>query len=233
MAKTFLQLCQMVARESGTINGVNPPTVVGQNGRLLKVVSWTRDAWERIQNERADWLWMRKEFTGAETTAGAARYTGASWNLPRLGRWITDRGAYLPVTAYLKSAGRIDEAVVRHIGYDQWRTSYGRGVQEQGRPVHYAISPTNEMCLGPVPDDTYVISGEYQKNAQTLAGNDDVPELPGDLHDIIAWRAVTLLDGHDEAPQHLATAYSEFQRLWEVLIRTQLPTIGAGGGALA
>ena len=36
----FLALCQKTARESGTIEGVLPSTVVGQSGRLLKVVNW-------------------------------------------------------------------------------------------------------------------------------------------------------------------------------------------------
>ena len=57
---TFLELCQEVADESGTVAGVPSFTTVSNaTGRLAKVVRWTRNAYRDIQNERSDWKWMR------------------------------------------------------------------------------------------------------------------------------------------------------------------------------
>lgn len=192
----YLQICQDVVRESGTISGdTTPSTTSGQSGRTLKVVNWVSKAWQEIQNLHDDWLWMRTEFTGT-ITQGAARYTAASFNLTRWSRWITDEHV---VTIYDTSIGVADEGEIRQITWETWRARYGRGAQVQRRPVEYAISPQGEFCLGPFPDRGYMLRGEYQKSAQTLALDTDVPELPdASLHSVIVWRALLSLAQFDE-----------------------------------
>lgn len=231
----FLQLCQAVARESGTISGSNQPaSVVGQSGRLLKIVNWTADAWKLIQNHRNSWRWMRKEFTGT-TTAGAGRYTAASWNITDFARWITDAQCsdYMPVSIYKQDSGVADEGVIAEIPWGLWRDKYGRGQQFNRRPTEYAISPAEEFCLGSIPDDTYVVRGEYYQRPQILANNEDVPNCPARFHDVIVWRAVLLLSEHDEAPFPVAAARMKYDELMEDLERDQLPRIIVGGGPIA
>lgn len=192
----FLQLCQRTAQESGTIPGdTSPSTVTGQSGRLLKVVNWTSTAWTNIQNLHDDWLWMRTEFSG-NTSAGSARYTSGSWAIARHARWITDPHS---VTIYNAAIGVADEGEIAEIPWEAWRSRYGRGAQILNRPKEYAISPQGEMCFGPIPDATYTVRGEYQKSAQVLAANEDVPELPdSNLHTVIVWKALVLLAQFDE-----------------------------------
>lgn len=228
---TFLELCQMVARESGTISGNLPSSVVNQTGRLAKVVHWTADAWRQLQLRRNAWLFMRGEFDGT-TTAGAARYTGASFSIDRFGNWITEAES---MTCYRQGALDEGEWPLRQIDWQTWRRTYDRGVQQQNRPLHYAISPKGELCLGPVPDGAYVVRGEYRKRPQVLAENGDVPDMPARFHDAIAWYALLLLSEHDEAQFHVATAMRRYRTILDDLERDQLPqiVIGLGGSAIA
>jgi len=218
---TFLELCQMVSRESGTASGSLPSSVVGQTGRLLKIVSWTASAWTQIQNHRNAWLWMRGEFSGT-TTAPTAKYMPASWGLTRHAAWITDDDS---ATIYLQSAGVADEGPLIHILWKDYRQRFGRGTQVAGKPTHYAISPAGEFCLGPIPDDVYVVNGEYRKSPQSLTANSDVPEMPARFHELVAWYGLLLLAEHDEGQIHIAMALRRYRDLIGELERDQLGTI--------
>ncbi len=231
---TFLELCQDVARESGTISGTNPAAVTGQTGRLLKVVEWTAQAWVDIQNLHADWRWLQKTFSG-DTTSGAAQYTSASWSISRLRDWARDdfETGYQPHTIYLTATGVSDEAALREISWHQWRTRYGRGAQTNNKPSEYAISPAGEFSLGPIPDDAYTVQGEYRQAATTLSEGGDSPNMPLEFHDIIVWRALMLLADFDEAVGQKVTAEGKYMTMMEALRRDQLPIVSLGGGPLA
>ncbi len=220
---TFLQIAQKAARDSGVISGLRPTVVTGQTGDLLKIVEFVKEAWRDIQNRHASWRWMRKEFTGT-TSASSARYTAASFNLTDHAEWIIDRsGNEYPTTLYLQATGVSDE---REIGFIPWATyvrHYLRGSQTNQRPVHFSVSPANEFCLGPVPDDTYVVRGGYRQDTQELAANADTPGMPARFHDLIAHLAVMKFGGHDEASFSYADSKSKADAMMFALERDQLP----------
>lgn len=226
----YLQIAQMTARESGTISGdATPSSVTGQSGRLLKVVNWTATAWQQVQNLREDWLWMRDVFQGP-VTANTARYTSASWGLTRWGKWWTDDHS---VTLYATAIGPADEGELRFMPWAEYRRFYDRGVPTPMRPRHYSISPIGQFCFGPVPDQAYVARGEYQKNAQLLAANTDIPELPDSaLHSVIAWKALILLSQYDEGawPTEVATVRCQ-DDLRAMQKYVPKPFVDFGGGA--
>ena len=58
---TFLELCQMTAQQSGTIQGVLPTTVVGQADRLKQIVDFVAEAYLDIQNAHRMWRWMQSD----------------------------------------------------------------------------------------------------------------------------------------------------------------------------
>lgn len=226
---TYLELCQMLARESGTVSGKQPTSVDNQTGRLAKVVYWTASAWTTIQNRRNAWRWMRAEFTGT-TSAGAARYTHNSFNLERWAVWLTGPEA---ISLYKQSEGAGDEGLISELVWNEFRALYVRGTHEHNRPVHYAVSPVGELCLGPTPDDAYVVRGEYRKSPQKLVNNADVPEMPERFHEVIAWYGLMLLAEHDEGQIHIATGMRRYRELMSDLARDQLPQVTISAGGLA
>ena len=183
---TFLELAQDVARESGTVSGVSPGSVVSQTGRLLKIVEWTAQAYVMIQNLHADWRWMQKTYSGT-TTAGSSQYTAASFSVTDMRDWLRDNlvTGYQPHTIYLTATGVSDEGALREISWQLWRSTYGRGSQTNNYPAFYAISPAGELSLGPIPDDNYTINGEYRQSAVVMSADADIPGLSAAFHQII------------------------------------------------
>lgn len=224
----YLDLCKSLAKESGTMSGqAIPAAVTGRTGREFKIVTWIKDAYVSIQNRHPNWKWLRGEFTGS-LTAGTARYTAASLNVERYKKWITEADS---LTIYKTSLGVSDEGAIPRISWQLWRLRYGRGTQNQNRPIEYAVSPTGELCFGPVPDAGYTVKGELQKSAQVLAANDDTPEMPEDFHMLIVWEALLTLDEHDEA--NIAKAQRRRQDLEIALELDQLPEVTDDSGPLA
>lgn len=224
---TFLQLCQQTARDSGTVSGVQPTTVVSQTGWLGTIVAAVSNAWVDIQNDRNAWAWMRKEFTGG-LLADTAEYTPASFGLTDHAEWIDDEGC---VTIYLTATGVSDENALSRIDWADWRKRYDRGSQTSARPAHYAVRPRDgALCFGPTPDAAYTVRGEYRSTPQVLAVNADIPEMPERFHDAIKYRALMLLGQHDEAPAAVNYPANEFRRVMGDLMRDQLPRVRIGVG---
>lgn len=221
---TFLELCQRVAQESGTISGVYPTTVASQTGRLKKVVDWTATAWNDIQGEHETWKWMRGEWSGS-VLPNTVRYTPASMDIARHRNWITDEtNQHGAVTMYLTATGVSDEREVTFIDWEIFRARYLRGTQNTNRPTEYTISPAGEICFGAVSNDTYTAKGEYWKSNQTLSANSDTPECPTDYHMAIVWRALQMLKIHDE---DMVKTQKDIDGLYEGVMfklrRNQLP----------
>lgn len=230
---TFLELSQKMGRESGTMSGTNITTVTGQIGRELKVVNYVAAAWTQIQNLHASWRWMRSEFPAtALTSASTARYTAASWSITDFAEWINEWR--LPVSLYLNATGVSDDQTIRFVDFEDWYTAYGRGSQTNNRPTSWSISPDNEFCLGAIPDAVYRVKGFYRETPQVLAANGDIPNCPARFHDIIVWRAVQMLNEHDEAAVlSIGTANAKYREFLDALERDQLPRITIGAAPLA
>jgi len=223
---TFLQLCQAVARESGTLDASQPAAVTGQTGRLQKIVSWVSDAWVEIQNSRNAWAFMRKEFTGS-LVINQARYTAGNFTITDHAEWVGD------VTLHTNGSNA-DEGPLSLISWQEWKSKFDRGEQFSQRPIHYAVSPDNKLCFGPIPDAVYTVRGEYIKTAQVLAANGDVPGIPDRFHNTIVWKALVALAEHDEANLHLVTWRNKYKECLFALERDQIRNrISIGGGPLA
>ena len=231
---TFLELCQNVSRESGVISGVLPTAVTGQSGLLLNIVEWTAQAWTLIQNLHTNWDWMHSTYTKS-TTSGVGTYTPTAFSITSLRTWAPDlpEEQYYPHTSYLTSDGVAYEAALVQISYKQYRTRYQRGTQTNNAPTEWAISPANEIMLGPIPDADYTIQGEYYKQATVLAANGDIPAMPTYFHDMVVWRALMLMGGYDEANFQLSDATAKYDEYLERLTKDQLPRLRLGGGPLA
>ncbi len=228
---SFLTLCQSVASESGTIPGdANPATVSAQTGRLRRVVHWTRDAYKDIQRHRPNWRWLQAEFTG-QTIAGVASYDSEAMGITeRFSHWLSeqDRGdSDLFVYKTSDGVGRQQPMLFRDWDY-MYRT-LSRGTVNTGKPCYFSISPENKLHFYPTPDDTYTIVGRYYKSPQVLDSDDDEPEMPGQFHDLIKWRALIKLLTYDESYQQISLYDREASKMMGELEKRQLPRIKKTG----
>ena len=142
---TFLELCQRVAEESGTVAGGQPTTVTGQSGRLKTIVQWTAEAYQRIQTMRSTWLWLETEFA-EQTIAGTARYTPASWGFTRFAGWMVSGDETDPgFSIYAQTIGAADEGPLSFLAWRNWYVTQTRGVRENAKPIYFTISPAKEF----------------------------------------------------------------------------------------
>lgn len=221
---TFLELAQKVGSDSGTVQGNQPTTVAVTNDRLRKIVRWTNDAYRQIQNAHRAWLWLQGEFEG-DTTAGVARYTGAALNADRLAEW----GDRESVTLFDPAVGPANEGPLIYRDWLDFYRNVLRGAQTPGRPRYFSVSPAGELVLAPTPDRAFTVRGLYRKAPQTLALDDDVPDMPAHFHDCIVEAAVIMLSTHDEAAPNLTLWQLRAIRGFSQLEREQLPTITMAG----
>ncbi|WP_395451195.1 hypothetical protein ACHMW7_16215 [Aminobacter sp. UC22_36] len=125
----FLQLCQKVSSDSGTVDdSATLSTVVGVTRRNKKIVRWVNDAWRQIQNAHSTWRWMQAEFYGP-TIAHQQRHAYSGFNdfatsaaITRFADWIystddCDSGLSL----YDPAIGVSDEGGLR---FRQWDWFY-------------------------------------------------------------------------------------------------------------
>lgn len=217
---TFLQICQATARECGVAQGGTYPTsVTSQTGVLNKIVYWVRDAWIEIQGRPVEWRWMRVGFT-LTTSAGDDTYTYGDATdeitasaITRFRRWrvddIDDRAK-----CYLQSGGQAGEYWLNYLPWNDFKHIYKIGAQAtvQGQPQHITISPRNQIVLGPIPNDIYVISGDYERGAQILSANDDEPEMPSDFHNLLMYEAM-IRYGYDQSSPELVNRGANFSNI--------------------
>lgn len=230
----FLQLCQAVALDSGTVAGVpNIVTVAGATGRVEQVVGWTRDAYIDIQNERDDWLWMRVPFSHA-LVIDQIEYDGADLGLTDFAYMLPDLPAEGWRNLSLYEVGSEDqEGSITQIEYNLFRQRYQRGTHDANRPCEWAMSPQGTLLLGPKPDKAYVLKGEYHMQPEELALDTDVPSMPAAYHRVIVQEAMRLMARSDEAFQVLAEKAQQYDRLRSGLVRTQTQPISFGFGPFA
>lgn len=221
---TFLELCQEVAAESGTVAGVSAfTTVANPTGRVANVVRWVRNAYRDIQNERGDWLWMRKTFSKS-LTIGQTTYTDTGWSLD-VGLWFPDTPSFSSMALYDPATGTADEGAISHISWPTWRERYGRGSHTANRPTEWAVTPQNDIAFGVTPDKAYIVRGEYRMAPQMLTLDADQPEMPPMYHGLIVGEALRLMSRHDESYQVLAEKAQQYERLRGPLVRDQTPQL--------
>lgn len=230
----FLQLCQETARDCGTVAGVpNITTTVGAQGRVLQVVGWVRDAYIDIQNERNDWLWMRRTFE-APLTIDQIAYTPAEMGITNFGSWLHDIPAEGWRNISLYPAGEPEkESEITEIPYQWFRERYQRGVHDHNQPTDWAVDPQGNILFGNKPDAAYVVRGEYRQSPQELTVDADIPEMPTAYHRLIIAEAIRLMARSDEAFPVVTEKAQQYERLRSPLVIEQTPKMAFGGGSFA
>lgn len=210
---TFLELCQEVARESGTVSGTAPASVTNQVGQLRDIVLWTRDAWLRVQRQEP-WSFMLQEFT-ADLAIGTARYSADALGLTDVAEFMRHHRGDNAMSIYDTAIGESDEGPLRFLDYADFFPRFVRGGQRSGKPVAWSITNDGQFILSSAPEDAYTLRGFYRRRPQMFSANGDKPTgLSDEFHMVIVHVALTELAEFDEAP---VTLSAHTQRRREIL----------------
>jgi hypothetical protein len=194
-----------------------PTSVVGASDRNQRLVNAYADAWRELQSER-DWKWMRATLDAA-LTIGKQTYTGAELGATRFGRWRREDDTY---SVYLYRPGYPNTRwEVSYWNLDDFRAQYVYLQWSNTTPVAWTFDESNQLLLGPAPNDAYQLRIEYWKEPSELAADADAPDLPDRFALLPMWRALQDIAKSDAKPEVLAKAETNYARLHGALLLDQ------------
>lgn len=220
---TFLELINTTRDECG-VTGPALTTAQNLTGEAARIKNWVNAAWVDIQTAKEDWNFMR-ETLQFNTTAGKQFYTPEEAGIASFGNWKRD--------SFRASSSGADYRDEQLLNYMEWQTfrnlyQYSNMRHTQQRPVVVTIDPAKKLGFGAIPNNNYVIVGEYFKAPARFVENTDTPNIPERFHAMIVYRAMIYYAGYEAAPEVLARGQAEFNRLMNRLEIDQLPTMTSG-----
>ena len=231
---TYLELAQRVRQEC-RLAGTGPAAVTGQVGELADIVHWTSQAYVEIQNRHSGkWRFLRRTFTlpvssGDDTYEyGDATDDDLGGPIARFSAWrFNDR--LDPPKIYLTSGGVGGQRWLIWTPWEAFKRVYKIANQSTGAPVHITIDPQDRIVVGPTPNDSYTITGDFYRSAQVLAADSDEPEMPSQFHDLIVYRAMRKYAFAESAQEILERAEMEGKPLMRQLDNNQGPGMKLAG----
>lgn len=230
---TFLELLVSFHEEYG-FSGDTPTSVVNQTGERKRMVNWLVNAYKEIQNTHNNWKWLRVGFA-VNTVSDDDSYTYGdctdsltSASITRFSRWRFD-DPIDPAKIYLVSSGISTQTWMVYTSWDYFKAVYRIGTQNSSYPINITVDPQNKLVIGPKPNGVYTITGDYQRSAQVLAANADVPEMPVDYHMLIVHQAARKYAYYESAQEVLLRANEESRILMDQLETDQLPEFRMAG----
>lgn len=219
----LLQLVNQTRVECG-VTGPALTTVQNLSGENARMLAWVQQAWNDIQTSKDDWLFLREPFN-FNTVTQQAQYTAAQAGLTDFGNWKRDSFRCSSVGQNYR-----DEQLMNYMEWTTYRNLYRYGNMRTtyARPVVVSITPDKSLAFGSIPDQAYVIDGEYYTQPVSLTLDTDSPAIPDRFHMIIPYRAMMYYAGYEAAPEVMARGEFEYRRLYSRLEIDQLPTIVSG-----
>lgn len=225
----YLQLVQRLSSEVGA-SGTGPSSVLGQTGMNLRLVNWINTAWLEIQGLHNTWNWMRQKFQW-QTVAGTGDYLPTEITNQLNSSLMTDLRYWYKDTFRCRKAsiGIQDEQWLVEWEYYVFRNTYRFNLQTNGRPVVFGENPQGKaIMLGQIPDDVYLITGEYQQKARSMAANADEPNFPEAYHLMIVYKAMEYYGLFEAASEVVARGQKQYQALLTQLEHEQLQEVYLG-----
>lgn len=222
----FLQLINRTRVECGVSGAANAlPTAQGLTGESARIASWVNAAWNDVQTAKEDWQWMREPFQ-FNTVTQQQIYTPTEVGVgATFGNWKRD-------SFRCSSVGQnyADEQLLNYMEFTTFRNLYQyRNMRfTYARPVVVTITPEKNLGFGSIPDQPYVIVGEYYTAPVAFSADSDTPTIPERFQMIIVYRAMMYYGGFEAAPEVYARGEAEFKRLMNRLEIDQLPTLVSG-----
>lgn len=222
----FLALVNRTRVECG-VSGASTPLTTAQNltGESARIANWVNSAWVDIQTSKDDWLFMRESFTFNTVTQQWQYNADTDCGLADFANWKRD-------SFRCSSVGQnyADEQLMNYMDWTTYRNlyQYGNMRTTYQRPVVVSIMPNKDLAFGAVPDQPYVIDGEYYTKPAEFSADTDTPSLPDRFHLIIVYRAMMYYGGYEAAAEVYQRGETEFKRLENRLNIDQLATIVSG-----
>ena len=224
----YLQLVNRTRVECGVSGAATPLTTV-QNltGEAARIATWVNSAWVDVQTAKEDWQWMRTSVQFNTVTQQQVYSPAQAGVDATFGNWKRD-------SFRCSSVGQnyADEQLLNYMDYTTFRNlyQYGNMRTTYARPVVVSIAPgpDKSLAFGSIPDQPYVITGEYYQRPYDLALDADEPDIPERFQLAIVYRAMMFYGGYESAPEVFQRGESEFKRLMNRLNIDQLPTIVSG-----
>lgn len=229
----YLALSRRTARECGvTASSTIPAAVTSQSGELLRIVDWVAQAYAEIQAKHTEWRWLRSKFS-VNTVANDDTYAGTDCAdsrlaaaITRFARWLPfDENGYANVMIYKSADGIGTQRWLPFMPWANFRAIYALGTQTAAPPAFCTIDPQNNLVLGPKPDGIYVVTGEFQMSAQSLAADGDTPEMPSDFHMLVVYEAMKKYGAFEAAVEVFQRGAHEGGGMMRDLEINQLPAV--------
>lgn len=228
MSMTFLQLAQRLRQEVSGV-GTGPNLVTNQVGEYKRIVDWIATADEDVQRKHNEWLFMRPGFT-VSTVAADPIYaygdcTDTTTNLPitNFRKWVEDS-----FKIYLLSGGVQGETPLSYMSYDRWYSIYFTGTRVSSYPIDFTVKNDLTFSLAPIPNDVYVVSGEYQRSVTTLTNGSDTPIYPAEYHMLPVYAGMMSYGRYTGAVEVYQDGDRLYKRMMAEMERTQLPEMLLG-----
>lgn len=224
----YLQLVNTARVECG-VSGPALATVQNLTAgtESARMASWVNQAWVDVQTAKEDWQWLR-DAVQFNTVTQQQVYTPTQAGVSStFGNWKRDSFRCSSVGQNYR-----DEQLLNYMEYTTFRNLYiyGNMRTTYARPVVVSIAPGSDKSLafGSIPDQAYVITGEYYKKPVDFSADTDEPAIPARFHMVIVYRAMMYYGGYEAAPEVFARGEQEFKRLMNRLDIDQLPTPVSG-----
>jgi hypothetical protein len=221
----FLALVNRARQECG-VTGAALTDVTGLSGESQRFVDWVNAAWVDIQTSKEDWQFMRESFSFNTVTQQQFYTTTDAGVSATFGNWKRDSFRVSSVGQSFK-----DEQLTNFMEYTTFRNlyMYANMRTTYTRPVVVTIRPDDKaLGFGAIPDQPYVITGEYYTTPIELTNKTDTPTIPDRFQLAIVYRAMMFYAGYESAPEVYDRGEYEFKRLMNRLLIDQLPTLVSG-----
>lgn len=238
---TYLQLCQYTHRliRAGNSQAGTKPTAIppgtNEDQVVYDIVDFIPRAWEWVQNAHPSWLFMRKQ--GQFTLVAGVR----TYALALIQGFIPDYYGIIPFyggscnpyyTINDPAASPIQDYPYAFVEYINFR-----GLQDRRpRPANFIPTmmtewPDKTLEVDPAPNATpsggnWQIRFDYRRTNQVLSSSSDVPILPPEFHELIAWVAVRMLcETRQESSPLYISALREIDGYMNKLKARYLPVV--------
>lgn len=195
-----------------------------QVGEAARVVGWVAEGYQEILRDQRFGYNFVKEELEAPLVPGQFTYTGAELGAPRLIEWDT-------YTARVGPMGNLNgEQFLNRMLYpdfrNRWRFGSNRNVQSI--PLDVSVDDRVRLVLGPIPDFAHTLIIEYTASAPPLILEEDVPLIPERFQSIIMWIALRHYGLYEAAPEVVARADLNYNKVLSSMLLDQGDEITVG-----